>query len=89
MVYSFMTEQEKNELSGRLFALELFVVALLDERIRRLPDKGHDTEHLDALVEKLQASFEAQAPKMTASSRVEAEKKIKSILGASLSCYWQ
>lgn len=84
-----MTEQERNEITGRLFALELLVVALLDERVRRLPDKGEDTEHLEAFVAALAKSFAAQAPKMGEPSFAVAEKTIRRLLGASLSIYWK
>jgi len=83
-----MTDQERNEISGRLYALELLVVTLLDERIRRLPDKGKDVEHLNALVGKMEQQFVANAPTMSPEVRMIADKKIQELIRGSISVYW-
>ena len=83
-----MTDQERQELSGRLYALEFLVVALLDERIRQLPDNGKDTEHLEAFVQKLQNQFLANSTTMSTVARTVAEQKILKLLEGGLSVYW-
>lgn len=85
-----MTDSEKNELSGRLFALELISSILLKDYIdHRLADTGSDTEHLDAFVDDLQSSFETAIPNKSSPAYHAGKTVIFRLLGASLQKYWK
>jgi hypothetical protein len=87
-----MTDKDRQELSGRLFANELMITVLLTDLIKRNqdnPNKTSDTEYLEAFVTDLHRSFSAQASKMSPEARAQAERKILQLLGASLSPYWK
>ncbi len=83
-----MTEDTKNELEGRLFALELISTFLLKDHIdHRLADTGADTEHLHAFVDDLQTAFEAAIPKNSPAYRAGVTVLFR-ILDPSLEKYW-
>ena len=84
-----MTDNEKQELNGRLYAQELILNVLLTDYLTRMPDKRDETEHLEALVGGIQQSFQAQAGQMSTISRNAAERTILELLGASRSLYWK
>ena len=84
-----MTEQNRQELQGQLYAQELILNVLLKSFIDlRLADTGQDTEHLDTFVRQLQASFEAQATKMTPVAASSAKNTLFRLLDASCQKYW-
>ncbi len=83
-----MNEQDRQELSGRLYANELILNVLLKDYVTRNADTGADTEHLEAFVNDLQRSFSAQAPKMSPTAAKVAEQKIFALLDSSLHKYW-
>lgn len=79
----------RQEVSGTLYAQNLMLCVLLTDYMNhRLPDKGEDTEHLDALVGDLEKSFLSQLPKMHPIAAAQAKKTIFDLLGASSRKYW-
>ena len=84
-----MTDQERQELSGRLYAHELILNVLLRHFAdRQLPGTPAHTEHLDAFVRDLQTSLAAQATRQTVVAAQEAENTVLRLLDASLRKFW-
>jgi hypothetical protein len=81
---------DMNALNGVLVAHELLLRHLLKVHVElRLPDKGQDTEHLDAFVCELHSDFSAQLPNMSREAAKAAEAVVLRVLAASCQKYWK